>query len=198
MVRSNAIIVLTDMASRFPNLIEPWTPHLYARLRDDSIMVRRNTVAVLTHLILHDMVKVRSTICEFCARYRFCWFRRTILNLLASFQEDFASSVTCIPAYLKTVEYVQIHLYSWPSRLYDSLLLSLNEDVFSFFSHPWCIVTLLVGLTPLPVDPFLSFLGSGPNGVHDLCFHTGIFYFSYSFVPPFWAHISASRPISKP
>ena len=59
MVRSNAIIVLTDMAARFPNLIEPWTPHLYARLRDNSIMVRRNTVAVLTHLILHDMVKVK-------------------------------------------------------------------------------------------------------------------------------------------
>ena len=58
MVRSNAIIVLTDMAARFPNLIEPWTPHLYARLRDNSITVRKNTVAVLTHLILHDMVKV--------------------------------------------------------------------------------------------------------------------------------------------
>ena len=58
MVRSNAIIVLTDMAKRFPNLIEPWTPHLYARLRDSSITVRNMTVAVLTHLILHDMVKV--------------------------------------------------------------------------------------------------------------------------------------------
>lgn len=28
-VRSNAIIALGDLAFRFPNLIEPWTPHLY-------------------------------------------------------------------------------------------------------------------------------------------------------------------------
>ncbi len=127
-VRANGVIMASDLACRFPNLIEPWTPRLYARyvmymysgvcrdtrfvvvihqfikqrlnsavldsyfcvkligrqftshtphtphaptphtpphthrLSDVSCRVRRNTMTVLTHLILNDMVKVRGQI----------------------------------------------------------------------------------------------------------------------------------------
>ena len=60
--RCNAIIALGDLAFRFPNLIEPWTDHLYARLKDEDDTVRLNAVMVLTHLILNDMVKVKGQI----------------------------------------------------------------------------------------------------------------------------------------
>ena len=30
-VRSNAVIALGDLTFRFPNMIEPWTAHIYAR-----------------------------------------------------------------------------------------------------------------------------------------------------------------------
>ena len=30
-LRSNIMIVIGDLAIRFPNLVDPWTPHLYAR-----------------------------------------------------------------------------------------------------------------------------------------------------------------------
>ncbi|EGD75262.1 hypothetical protein PTSG_06915 [Salpingoeca rosetta] len=60
--RCNAIIALGDLAFRFPNLIEPWTDHLYARLKDENQQVRLNAVMVLTHLILNDMVKVKGQI----------------------------------------------------------------------------------------------------------------------------------------
>ncbi|XP_067659519.1 condensin complex subunit 1-like [Haliotis asinina] len=63
-IRANTIIALGDLAFRFPNLIEPWTPHLYGRLRDESPQVRKNTLQVLTHLILNDMVKVKGQISE--------------------------------------------------------------------------------------------------------------------------------------
>ncbi|XP_006814852.2 condensin complex subunit 1-like [Saccoglossus kowalevskii] len=63
-IRANTIIALGDLTFRFPNLIEPWTPNLYARLRDDSPMVRKNTLTILTHLILNDMVKVKGQISE--------------------------------------------------------------------------------------------------------------------------------------
>ncbi|XP_061198116.1 condensin complex subunit 1-like [Saccostrea echinata] len=63
-IRANTIIALGDLTVRFPNLIEPWTPHMYARLRDDSQTVRKNTLQVLTHLILNDMVKVKGQISE--------------------------------------------------------------------------------------------------------------------------------------
>ena len=47
-----------------PNTLEPWTPRMYACLRDGSAMVRSNTVTVLTHLILNDMIKVKGQISD--------------------------------------------------------------------------------------------------------------------------------------
>ncbi|CAH2322684.1 condensin complex subunit 1 [Pelobates cultripes] len=63
-VRSNIMIALGDLSIRFPNLIEPWTPHLYARLRDPSRDVRKTSGLVMTHLILKDMVKVKGQVSE--------------------------------------------------------------------------------------------------------------------------------------
>ncbi|XP_072035794.1 LOW QUALITY PROTEIN: condensin complex subunit 1-like [Amphiura filiformis] len=63
-IRANTIIAVGDLTFHFPNLIEPWTPNLYARLRDESAQVRKNTLMALTHLILNDMVKVKGQISE--------------------------------------------------------------------------------------------------------------------------------------
>ncbi|KAJ7418649.1 Condensin complex subunit 1 [Pitangus sulphuratus] len=56
-VRSNLIIAVGDLAIRFPNLVEPWTSHLYARLQDPCPRVRQTAALVMTQLILKDMVK---------------------------------------------------------------------------------------------------------------------------------------------
>ncbi|XP_044305684.1 condensin complex subunit 1 isoform X1 [Varanus komodoensis] len=63
-VRANLMIAAGDLAIRFPNLIEPWTPHLYARLRDPCKHVRQTAALVMTHLILKDMVKVKGQVSE--------------------------------------------------------------------------------------------------------------------------------------
>jgi condensin complex subunit 1 len=63
-MRANTVIALGDLAFRFPNEVEPYTPRMYACLRDSSIKVRRHTLMVLTHLILNDMVKVKGQVCE--------------------------------------------------------------------------------------------------------------------------------------
>lgn len=63
-MRANTVVALGDLAFRFPNEVEPYTPHLYACLRDQSTKVRRHTLMVLTHLILNDMVKVKGQVCE--------------------------------------------------------------------------------------------------------------------------------------
>lgn len=63
-IRSDIIIALGDLASRFPNQVDPWTPKLYARLRDDDAGVRKNTLMVLSHLILNEMVRVKGQISE--------------------------------------------------------------------------------------------------------------------------------------
>jgi condensin complex subunit 1 len=63
-MRANTVVALGDLAFRFPNEVEPYTPHLYACLRDPSTKVRRHTLMVLTHLILNDMVRVKGQVCE--------------------------------------------------------------------------------------------------------------------------------------
>jgi hypothetical protein len=63
-IRRVVVIALGDLAARFPNLVEPYTGHLYARLRDADAGVRKNTLMVLTHLILNDMVKVKGQVGE--------------------------------------------------------------------------------------------------------------------------------------
>ncbi|XP_075408284.1 condensin complex subunit 1-like isoform X2 [Tenrec ecaudatus] len=63
-VRSNLMVAAGDLAIRFPNLVDPWTPHLYARLRDPAQQVRKTAGLVMTHLILKDMVKVKGQVSE--------------------------------------------------------------------------------------------------------------------------------------
>jgi len=63
-VRGNTVVALGDLAFRFPNAVEPWTSHLYRPLRDESSHVRAQTLMVLTHLILNDMVKVKGQVAE--------------------------------------------------------------------------------------------------------------------------------------
>jgi hypothetical protein len=63
-LKANIVIVMGDLAVRFPNLLDPWTNHIYTRLRDKDARVRKNTMMVLTHLILNDMIKVKGQVSE--------------------------------------------------------------------------------------------------------------------------------------
>jgi condensin complex subunit 1 len=57
-LRSNIVIALGDVAFRFPNLMEPWTGHFYAKLRDPSARVRKNTLMVrLAPVALPDAIR---------------------------------------------------------------------------------------------------------------------------------------------
>lgn len=65
LIRSQLIIGIGDLVYRFPNALEPWTSHLYLPLRDaKSPCVRMNTIRVLSHLILKEMIKTRGQIYE--------------------------------------------------------------------------------------------------------------------------------------
>lgn len=63
-VRANLVIPIGDLCVRFPNLLEPWTAHLYARLKDESSLVRIYSLKVIANLILNDMVKVKGHVSE--------------------------------------------------------------------------------------------------------------------------------------
>eukprot|EP01094_Clydonella_sp_ATCC50884_P012312 TRINITY_DN2231_c0_g1_i2.p1 TRINITY_DN2231_c0_g1~~TRINITY_DN2231_c0_g1_i2.p1 ORF type:complete len:1245 (+),score=332.82 TRINITY_DN2231_c0_g1_i2:437-3736(+) len=63
-IRSGIIISLGDLCARHHNLVAPWTGHIFSRLRDDNTQVRKNTLMVLSHLILNEVIKPKGQISE--------------------------------------------------------------------------------------------------------------------------------------
>ncbi|RHY34563.1 hypothetical protein DYB32_000850 [Aphanomyces invadans] len=65
-VRSNIVVALGDLSFRFPNLVEPWTSHIYARLRDVNVNVSEIALSLvdedkriceLAKLFFHELSK---------------------------------------------------------------------------------------------------------------------------------------------
>ncbi|CAG8519321.1 961_t:CDS:10 [Funneliformis caledonium] len=63
-IRSNIIIALGDMTVCFNNIIDENINYFYKRLADPDNLVKKNTLMVLTHLILNGMIKVKGYLGE--------------------------------------------------------------------------------------------------------------------------------------
>ena len=63
-VRSNIVIALGDIAVCFSTIMDENSDRLYAGLRDLDLTVKKNTLMVLTHLILNGMIKVKGQLGE--------------------------------------------------------------------------------------------------------------------------------------
>jgi condensin complex subunit 1 len=63
-IRSNIVIALGDVAVSFSNIIDENSNELYKGLSDKDFVVKKNTLMVLTHLILNGMIKVKGQLGE--------------------------------------------------------------------------------------------------------------------------------------
>uniref|UniRef100_A0A0C9QRP5 Condensin complex subunit 1 n=1 Tax=Fopius arisanus TaxID=64838 RepID=A0A0C9QRP5_9HYME len=63
-IRGNILMGLADLMTRFPNEVEPWTAHLYGRLRDNDVSVRSSAVRVLASLVKREMIRVKGQMSE--------------------------------------------------------------------------------------------------------------------------------------
>ncbi|XP_065073141.1 condensin complex subunit 1 isoform X2 [Ochlerotatus camptorhynchus] len=63
-IKCNIVIGLSDLTFRFPNVIEPWTSHMYATLHEKNVELRLNAVKMLSNLILHEMIRVKGQISD--------------------------------------------------------------------------------------------------------------------------------------
>jgi condensin complex subunit 1 len=59
-IRSNIAVALGDLVMRYPNKLEPYSFTLFSMLRDDSLLVRKKAILVVTHLVLNDMLKLKG------------------------------------------------------------------------------------------------------------------------------------------
>ena len=63
-IRSNIVIALGDVAVSYSSIIDESNDELYKGLRDTDLVVKKNTLMVLTHLILNGMIKVKGQMGE--------------------------------------------------------------------------------------------------------------------------------------
>lgn len=63
-IRSNIVIALGDIAVCFSNIVDENSDELYKGLSDRNLTVKKNTLLVLTHLILNGMIKVKGQLGE--------------------------------------------------------------------------------------------------------------------------------------
>jgi len=63
-IRSNIVIALGDVAVSFSNIVDENSNELYKGLSDGDLVVKKNTLMVLTHLILNGMIKVKGQLGE--------------------------------------------------------------------------------------------------------------------------------------
>lgn len=63
-IRGNIVITLGDIAVCFNNMIDENSDNLYRGLTDKDLNVKKNTLMVLTHLILNGMIKVKGQLGE--------------------------------------------------------------------------------------------------------------------------------------
>uniref|UniRef100_A0A8W7JGH8 Condensin complex subunit 1 n=1 Tax=Anopheles albimanus TaxID=7167 RepID=A0A8W7JGH8_ANOAL len=63
-IKCNIVIGLSDFTFRFPNVTESWTSHMYATLYEQDAELRLTAVKMLSHLILHEMIRVKGQISD--------------------------------------------------------------------------------------------------------------------------------------
>ncbi|KAK9876242.1 hypothetical protein WA026_012541 [Henosepilachna vigintioctopunctata] len=61
-VKCTVLYHCSDLLTRFPNIVEPWTPRIYQSLQNPIDKIRKATFFTLSNLILRDMIRVQGHI----------------------------------------------------------------------------------------------------------------------------------------
>ncbi|KAG8183631.1 hypothetical protein JTE90_005619 [Oedothorax gibbosus] len=109
-IRANMVIAMADLITLYPNIVEPWTPKIYQRLNDESVSVREAAIVTITHLILHDFIRVKSLISD---------------------------AAKCIADAEKTVSDVAKYLFAELSKK-GNVIYNIIPDIISTLSDPKC------------------------------------------------------------
>ncbi|XP_044255431.1 condensin complex subunit 1 isoform X2 [Tribolium madens] len=66
-IKSTILLHCVDLLTRFPNIVDPWSPRLYEMLKDRLVEVRKKAFFSLSNLILRNMIRASSRISEMAA-----------------------------------------------------------------------------------------------------------------------------------
>lgn len=65
-LKLNICVSIGDLVNRFPNLLQKKILEFYKCLKSENIKVVRNTLIVISHLVLNDMIKLNGEIVDIC------------------------------------------------------------------------------------------------------------------------------------
>ncbi|VEN54794.1 unnamed protein product [Callosobruchus maculatus] len=68
-VKTNILLHISDLLTRYPNLIEPWTPRLFKNLKDPDASIRRSVFFFMSMLMLKDVIRPHSHIPEMATAF---------------------------------------------------------------------------------------------------------------------------------
>ncbi|GJQ87930.1 hypothetical protein Trydic_g1193 [Trypoxylus dichotomus] len=117
-VKCIIVINLGDLLERFPNIIEPWSLHIYNRLNDKDLKVQKTTFYILANLLLRDMLRVKSHIAFMAV------FISETNNDLSNMSKNFFHALSV----------KDNHLYNVLPDIFSHLVTvkDINEDQFRF------------------------------------------------------------------
>jgi hypothetical protein len=69
-VRVNMVVALADLASRWPNVLEPWTAYMYEPLSGEHLEAchRGSPLACCRHCCCSSCATAPLLLCKYCAR----------------------------------------------------------------------------------------------------------------------------------
>lgn len=59
-IRNNIIIIMSDLAVRYSAKVDPYIPSISVCLKDESLLVRKQTLTLLAHLLQEDYIKSKG------------------------------------------------------------------------------------------------------------------------------------------
>ncbi|CAG9329928.1 unnamed protein product [Blepharisma stoltei] len=83
-MRSSALISLGDLVMRYPNLLEQYSEHLFARLKDPDTKVGKKALLVISHLVLNDMLKMKGLMGEVLQ----CYLEKDLKKVVCIFLQE--------------------------------------------------------------------------------------------------------------
>ena len=63
-VRQTILASFPDLLVRHPNVMEPWTKFVFSKLQDSEDSIRKNTLTIVSDLIVKGLIKPRGRMAE--------------------------------------------------------------------------------------------------------------------------------------
>ena len=71
-IKLNIIMTLGDLFNKFPNELKPHTGEIFSILHQDSLIIKKETLTILSHLVLNDMILITLEIADIICLRKDC------------------------------------------------------------------------------------------------------------------------------